>query len=1006
MWNSPLVILWLFVGVPALMIWLARRHAAAERRAEDLERRVARLDREVEKISRASPPPAEEPSLAPPETEPTPFEPPLWETTVTMTATDTTPTAETLPPALPPMSPVQSESPHRHVPPPLPPVAAKPAINWENFLGVKLFAWVGGFLLFLAAAFFIKYSFDNGLISPQLRVALTYLTGAGLLVGALWMKRERYAATVQTLCAAAVLIFYANTFACHSYYHYLGAMPTFGVMALVTAVAFALAVRLNAQVVAVLGLLGGFLTPLLLSTGEDRAVGLFAYLALLNLGLIAIALRQRWNYLVSLGCAATAVMQLGWTVKFFAVEKYPVAVGVFVGFAVVFAVAHAFACRWKREDWFTAGPALAAPAVALLFAFFILVHPFRDLAARPGALFGFVFVIDLIVLALAWTRKELRLAQLGGGAAAFLLLGLWTSEFLTDDLLNWALALSLIFGVLHSIFPVVVERRHPAGQPLWLAHLFPPLVLLMMLLPLFKIAAGSMLIWPVVLLVDLLAIALAVLTASLFAIVSVLVLTMFVAFCWIFRVPPELTHLPEMLFVVGGFAVLFFAAGIFAGRKILAKMSASGGSAGSPATDPLQKLFGEQSLAHLPALSAVLPFALLTMMTMRLPLANPSPVFGLAALLLVLMLGVVRFYAFDALAGVGLLCVWLLEFTWHHGHFSVETPGVPFAWYLGFGAVLFLFPFVFRQRFAGRMIPWAASALVWPLQFTLIYDVVKKAWPNDYMGLVPAAFAVPTLISVVFLVKSIPADSPKRNTQLALFGGVALFFITLIFPVQFNNQWLTLAWALEGVALLWLFHRVPHVGLRVVGTALLAVAFVRLALNPAVLEYHERTGRPILNWWLYSYGTVTACFFAAARLATPPHDKLGTLRLPPLFCTLGTVLAFLLLNIEIADFFSKGTRLQFTFHGEFAEDMTYSLAWGLFALVLLGIGLWKNITAARYAGLALLVVTLVKLFLHDLWRLGGLFRIGSLIGLAVVLMVVSFIYQRFLSAQAGKEEPK
>ena len=78
----------------------------------------------------------------------------------------------------------------------------------------------------------------------------------------------------------------------------------------------------------------------------------------------------------------------------------------------------------------------------------------------------------------------------------------------------------------------------------------------------------------------------------------------------------------------------------------------------------------------------------------------------------------------------------------------------------------------------------------------------------------------------------------------------------------------------------------------------------------------------------------------------------------------------------------------------------------MFALVLLGIGLWKNITAARYAGLALLVVTLVKLFLHDLWRLGGLFRIGSLIGLAVVLMVVSFIYQRFLSAQAGKEEPK
>jgi uncharacterized membrane protein len=50
----------------------------------------------------------------------------------------------------------------------------------------------------------------------------------------------------------------------------------------------------------------------------------------------------------------------------------------------------------------------------------------------------------------------------------------------------------------------------------------------------------------------------------------------------------------------------------------------------------------------------------------------------------------------------------------------------------------------------------------------------------------------------------------------------------------------------------------------------------------------------------------------------------------------------------------------------------------------------------------LLATTLVKLFLHDLWRLGGLYRIGSLVGLAVVLILVSFIYQRFLSAEAAR----
>jgi len=62
-------------------------------------------------------------------------------------------------------------------------------------------------------------------------------------------------------------------------------------------------------------------------------------------------------------------------------------------------------------------------------------------------------------------------------------------------------------------------------------------------------------------------------------------------------------------------------------------------------------------------------------------------------------------------------------------------------------------------------------------------------------------------------------------------------------------------------------------------------------------------------------------------------------------------------------------------------------------------GIRSNAKAARYTSLALLIVTIFKVFLHDLWRLGGLFRVGSFIGLAVGLMLVSFLYQRFLSKE-------
>ena len=92
----------------------------------------------------------------------------------------------------------------------------------------------------------------------------------------------------QTLCATGVVILYSVTFACRSIYHFefFGPIPTFLLMALITATAFLLAVRLNALVVAILGMLGGFLTPVLLSTGQDNPLGLFGYIAILDAGLI------------------------------------------------------------------------------------------------------------------------------------------------------------------------------------------------------------------------------------------------------------------------------------------------------------------------------------------------------------------------------------------------------------------------------------------------------------------------------------------------------------------------------------------------------------------------------------------------------------------------------------------------------------------------------------------------------------------------------------------------
>jgi len=83
--------------------------------------------------------------------------------------------------------------------------------------------------------------------------------------------------------------------------------------------------------------------------------------------------------------------------------------------------------------------------------------------------------------------------------------------------------------------------------------------------------------------------------------------------------------------------------------------------------------------------------------------------------------------------------------------------------------------------------------------------------------------------------------------------------------------------------------------------------------------------------------------------------------------------------------------------------MTYSIAWALFALVLLVAGILKRLPAARYAAIGLLCVTLLKLFVFDLARLGQLYRIGAFIGVAVIAMLASFAYQKFFSAGKNKE---
>ena len=1011
------LILLIIVGSIGLAIWLTAKAVGLSATTSELRRRQDRMEADLRRLAlhltaaapterptverpRATPaPPAVELQVKPPPAEPAALvvTPPSTEKpSVEQRGAVLTPAT---PSQLPPIVPRPSAAPTAPRRDPMQPLAA---VNWEQFMGVKLFAWIGGLALFLGVAFFVKYSFDNNLISPQMRIGLSFLIGIALVIGGFILKQKDYAVTAQTLCATGIVILYAATFACHSIYHFafFGLIPTFVVMALITTTAFLLAVRMEAQVVAVLGIVGGFLTPVLLGSDVDNPLGLFGYIALLDLGLMAVAINRRWNYLLLLGAIGTIAMQLGWVATFFEAAKIFIAMAIFLGFDALFLLAFGVAARREQSSAWLAASTLAVSFVSLGFVLYLLTIP--DISQRPPIVFSFVLGADLCLLALVLLDPKLHPTHLASGGTVFLLLSVWTIGYLTNSLLDWALGFYLLFAILHSVYPLLLHRLRPGIAPVWWGHIFPPLALLLVMLPLFKFTELTWFLWPCVLLIDFLAIGLAVLTASLTAIVAVLLLTVAATATWVLRGPVVPGDLLGFMLVIGGFAVFFFTVGVFVGSKAFGRVSEALG--GRDRCDSLFERLGlgaspEMSRAQIPALSAILPFLLLIMVVLKLPLVDPSPVFGLAMLMLVLLLGVARALRLDALSAVGLLCGLALEFAWHEQRFRPDAATIPLVWYLGFFAVFAVFPFLFRKTFEGRIMAWAVAALSGPAHFYLVHTLIKAAHPNSYMGLVPAAFAVPALASLAALVRKPPAENRARLAVLAWFGGVALFFVTLIFPIQFERQWITIGWALEGAALLWLFQRVPHPGLPLAGVALLITAFVRLALNPAVLTYHTRAMTPIWNWYLYAYGIVSLCLFAGAWLLRAPRNLILKTNAPPILVTLGAVLAFLLVNIEIADYFTPrgATALVFEFSGDFGRDMTYTIAWALYALVLLLLGIGKRVRPARYAGLGLLSVTLLKLFFHDLAQLEQLYRIGALVAVAVIAMLASFLYQRFFA---------
>jgi len=837
----------------------------------------------------------------------------------------------------------------------------------------------------MAGLFFFRYSIEHGLIPPWLRVVLATLTGVGCLVASETLVRDRYPTTANPLAGAGVVILYASFWAAHTLYGLVGAAPAFVGMIAVTVTCTTLAWLHASLVIALLGLAGGFATPLLVNTGADRPIGLFGYLLLLNLAILLLARRRGWPGIALASLVVTALYEtfwLGWRME---PERLALGLAVLGVFALVFAASgHALPARERRGHLLT-----QAGGVLFPFAFALYLAG----SARFGTnLYPLALLLVPLSLAAGWIgrQQEQDWLSVWAASAALAVEAVWLFARPLDDAIAREASVVTFAIALPYHFWVERDREGPVAKGAALAAVIVTLGSLLLVIGASGQQPGvSLWSW----LPGWLALAaLGIRHGGLPGRGPLLPATSSALAVGLARFALLRGQVPGDPPVAGVLAVSLAVAIVLqlvalAHRRFrsLGSSWAEHGAAAAALIAALALASPEilRELSGPLALAAVLALGILTTLCATRLGVGPWALVGMAGCALGhtawSFATASRSEARELVTALAIQCVSVAIFT---------------GWRFAVGGRFE------RDRFACY-----ASALAPAAWFLSLRSLFELRFGGSAIGLLPLALGALALAAALRSQRTLPFSDPSRRRGLVWHLAVALAFLTVAIPLQLERQWITIGWALEGLALVLLWLRLDHPGLKWVGLALLGAVTLRLVANPALLGYYTRSGWPILNWLLYTYLVPATCLLATASVLSNAETARARSFERPLYASgrpigaiaaglAGLVVIFVWINLAIFDFYAEGPALVLSFERASARDLTMSLAWAVYALALLALGLRGGRVGLRWAGLVLAMITATKVFLHDLGELRDLYRVASLVGLAASLILISLAYQR------------
>ena len=923
-----------------------------------------------------------------------------------------------------------------------PPKPPKPPIEWEQWLGVRGVAVLGGIVLALAALYFVRYSIDQGWLSPVVRVALLFLSGVVSLGFGEHLRRKEHVFPANSLQGAGLVMLYAATWAARNLYDLIGSGLSFGLFALITVAGGLLAVRHASMVIAVLGLLGGFATPLMIASDEPSTLGLFGYLLLLNVGISAVSRRAQWPILSALSLIGTVLYQAAWV---FGAMEERLGIGVLIlgVFAVFFLVT---ALTSKSEDDAPAWQRLFV-VLGALFTPFVFALYFASQTEIDGRLLSVAGLLFLLNGSASWLARRLEqpLAPIATTAGTLAIVGIWpfqrSFEFVHS--IDALVAVALL-PLLHTVSTTFTPwRRQPGDGILWSLPQLVATAFAVLWIPIGHAIHGwehVPSIWHALAILLIAGVGLfearrqwraargaqsgndePETTArpawgTTWALLSAIGLGLFVTVNHLMQLDGPDEALPRALFqptpMLGlvGLAILW---------QVLAVRWARAGSGVSRTTRNV-----EWGLAALP-FAAFLP--LLPHSQLASPLLNTGLALGLGVLaaLSARRIHSGRLFA----AGIGATALTQSAVALWSESLSPVDPSstgggaghLPVLGVLLGTALLMLFwpSFTDGSKTSNTRWPlaaWRAAALSPVLFAPIVLEVFSSAFPDlDAPALPLVALAA---ASVIALRRSSDRCAEEHRTSVqAWFGGAALTLLATAIPLQLDREWITVGWALLAFGLVLLWKRVDHAGLKLVALGLGLAVAIRLLVNPEVLGYHEPRapfGLPVIGWLLYTYLVPAAALLLGARILE--RHEVPRIRTWEPFATparawvaailggLAVAISFAWINLTIFDAFADGDRLQIDLGRMPARDLTLSVAWALFAIGLLVAGVARQSKVLRWSSLAMLFATIVKVFLYDLGELEDLYRVASLVGLAFSLLAVSVLYQRFVFGGASEAD--